>query len=144
MDASIRVFRTASLLLMSPILAAVFATPGQCLAGGSTTCSTGYGPFADGCTYCAWHRTWHGPNVLATPLRGYYIPRKPVCCGGSDCAVHCGELIGDLYLAPWEMEAEGEPAADCCPPCMALEPGGMERLGQVPNDLELSARVPGK
>jgi hypothetical protein len=53
-------------------------------------------------------------------------------------------LIGDLYLAPWEMEAEGEPAADCCPPCMALEPGGMERLGQVPNDLELSARVPGK
>jgi len=143
MDASIRVFRATGLLLMSPILAAVLATTGQCLAGGSAACSPGHGP-ADGCTYCAWHRTWHGPNVLATPLRGYYIPRKPACCGGSDCAVHCRELIGDLYLAPWEMLAEGEPVADCCPACMALEPGGMERLGQLPNDLELSARVPGK
>ena len=143
MDAPVRIFRNPVLLLMSPILAAVLATPGQCLAGGSNTCSPWYCPFVDGCTHCAWHRTWHGPNVLATPLRGYYIPRKPACCGGSDCAVHCGELIGDLYLAPWEMEAEGETAADCCPACMALEPSGMERLGQVPNDLELSAGVPG-
>jgi hypothetical protein len=142
MDASIRVFRNPVLLLMSPILAAIWATPGQCLAGGPTTYSPRHRPFFDGSTLCAWHRTWHGPNVLATPLRGYYIPRKPACCG-SDYAGHCGDLVGESCLTLWELEGECEPAADCCPACMALEPAGMERLGQVPNDLELSAGAPG-
>ena|SRR3990172_602241 len=143
MDAFTRFLRNRVLHWMSPLLATILATPGHCLAGGSTDCAPWYCPFVDGTTLCAWHRTWHGPNALTTPLTGYYIPRLPAYCGYNDCAGNCAEPVGESYVTLWELEGEREPAADCFPADLGLESSGLERLGQVPNDLELSAGVPG-
>src|SRR5262245_33890717 len=56
----------------------------------------------DGCTKCAWHRTWHAPYAPATPLRQYYIPRPPQCCwtyGCEPCMANPGtpawDMVGD-------------------------------------------------
>jgi hypothetical protein len=135
MDAFSRSFRNTVSLLISPLLAAIVLAPGDSLA----VCHPEY------CTRCAWHRTWHGPNVLATPLSGYYIPRRPAMCDCYGCADGCGDAVGESY-ALWPTDYDCEPgadcSADCCSAALALEPSGMERLGQIPNDLELSAGVP--
>lgn len=138
MDAFVRTLRSAVFLLMSPILATALAMPGTCLAGCPHTGHAWYFPFVDCSTLCGWHRTWHGPNALATPLNGYFIPRPPACCGCGGFAGRCGcgEVVAEPYTMYWP--ADGEQAADCCSDALAVEPPVLERLGQVPNDFELN------
>ena len=98
----------------------------------------GYGGCC-GCqqTWCAWSETWHAYNALDTPLRPYYIPRTPGCCsreaytnygGGCGCGAYAvdgsGGAAGCGYGYP--------PQAG-----MGLEPVRFERLGQIPNDMDL-------
>jgi hypothetical protein len=107
------------------------------------------------CTWCAWSRTWHEPTALYNPLRPYYVPRPAAICGCNgfgpagcyDGAYGCngcagsGETAGchssDYAMLEEEMPAMyGRAKPDSClgaPPC------GMERLGQIPNDLAVTA-----
>jgi hypothetical protein len=120
-------------MLMSAILSLVlitaFATPGDGHWGSASCC---------GCqqTWCAWSATWHGPYALDTPLRGYYIPRMPGRCdrgvdfaAGESCC--CGESVLSNPAGQAGQSCGYPPAAG-----FAFEPVQLERLGQVPNDLE--------
>ncbi len=150
MDALIRALRRIVFLSVSPVVAAVFVTPGTCLAGGPAHCHHGYWPFVDRSTICAWHRTWHGPNALATPLNGYFMPRPPAGCAydGYAAGCGCGEVIGKSYVTMWPEGCDGELVCygvpDCDSAALGLEPSGLERLGQVPNDLELAGGLAGE
>jgi hypothetical protein len=96
----------------------------------------------DRATFAAWHRTWHAPNGLETPLRPYFIPRFPGRCDRAAYAegYGCEDLNGNAayaqgrvgYAAPCET---GNPL----PPCAACLSVRSERLGQIPNDLEAGA-----
>jgi hypothetical protein len=96
----------------------------------------GYGGCC-GCgqTWCAWSETWHAYSALDTPLRPYYIPRNPGCCNrqsyGNNTA--CG------YAAQMPEGATGMAGCDRYPPeaAIGLEPVRFERLGQIPNDMDL-------
>jgi hypothetical protein len=145
MDALIRTLRSPVFLWMSPVLAAVFAIPSACLAGGSAGCHQGCWPLVDCSTRCAWHRTWHGPNALATPLNAYFIPRVFTGCGYEDCAGRCGcrNVVAESYHTIWPTDSECDGACDCCPGDLELELPGLERLGQVPNDIGLIDRPSG-
>jgi hypothetical protein len=70
---------------------------------------------------CAWKRTFHAYDALRTPLRGYYMIRQPnyLCWDGS---------IGG------GREHEQGP--------VTYGPVGFERLGQIPNDIDLSLNAP--
>ena len=91
----------------------------------------------DGTTLAAWSRTWHGPNALATPLSQYYIPRTPAYCNLEGCD------DGSGYSAAGPCQSQGAVG------CMYVAEGGVgfepiqfERLGRIPNDLELSGAPP--
>jgi hypothetical protein len=96
-------------------------------------------------TRCAWHRTWHGPNALATPLTPYYIPRPPACCwsGGGlfDRGGGCGYNVGAAYGMTNDIACENPNLAitrDVSPEAAAVSsPVQSERLGKVPNELDL-------
>jgi hypothetical protein len=102
-------------------------------------------------TWAAWHATWHAPNVLDTRLRPYFIPRLPGHCdrdvysGDFGCVSvpHEGEINeeGFGYALPCETR---EPLPGCAP-CLSVR---SERLGKIPNDLELggaaAAAAPGR
>jgi hypothetical protein len=80
-----------------------------------------HGPVVfDGTTRAAWSRTWHAPNAFLTPLCGYNIPRYCNCNGGA--GISCGTGYDNVTAA----------RAGC-----AVEPAGFDRLGQIPNDLDL-------
>jgi hypothetical protein len=66
---------------------------------------------------CAWRRTFWAVDALKTPLRPYFVPRRPNC----DC---------------WGGQFAGFNPA--CAVLVGVEPAGMERLGRIPNDLDLS------
>ena len=144
MDALTKAFKSPVLILLMLFCAAVAAPPSDCLAGDSGTGPYWHRPIFDGTTLCAWRRTWHGPNALETPLTGYYIPRLPDPC---DCAAYangCGEAIGGYYVMEGGMACEHGYAAECGGPhaVIGLEPAGFERLGHIPNDLELAGGLP--
>jgi hypothetical protein len=81
-------------------------------------------------TICAWKRTWHAPNALATPLRQYYVPRRPGnCC--EDPAGMCGDAV---YGAESE-HAVGNPYGHAEIP---VEPRVFDQLGRIPNDLAIA------
>lgn len=66
---------------------------------------------------CAWRRTFYAQDALKTPLRGYFMPRKPNC---------------DCWGGPWSAET---------PPACAgaeLPPAEFVRLGQIPNDGQIA------
>jgi hypothetical protein len=100
----------------------------------------GYGVYGGCCgcqqTWCAWSQTWHAYNGLDTPLRAYYIPRTPGSCSREVYASHgrsgCAGFVADD--APCAAAAGG-----CYPPQagIGLEPVRLERLGQIPNDMNL-------
>jgi hypothetical protein len=46
-------------------------------------------------------------------------------------------MAGDEYVTEWPAENEAR-QEDYCTGVMTLEPAGMERLGQIPHDIELS------
>jgi hypothetical protein len=78
--------------------------------------------------FYAWSRTFHGPNALATPLRGYDIPRTTACCGPT------------LVVAPPSpCGIDGQPV--CLP---GFGPVGLERLGLIPNDMNFGAAPGGR
>ena len=79
-------------------------------------------PAYPGETLHAWRRTWHGPNALETPLRGYYVPRLAGRCDRQFCSY---------------FEASFPPQA-----AVGFEPLRFERLGQIPNDLDLGGDLP--
>ena len=117
------------MLLVVPLQGAFVAAPSPCLAW-------------DGAMLCAWHRTWHAPSPLDTPLRDYYIPRTPGQCDrevysdGSGCA----EFGGCAMPACDRWQGVPHAAGYACGPhCgFGLESPQVERLGQIPNDVELS------
>jgi hypothetical protein len=97
----------------------------------------------DGATLAAWHSTWHAPNALETPLRPYFIPRFPGRC---DREAYSGEYE---YVAFTNNAAVNEQLVDyslpcetrdlpACPSCLSVR---SERLGQIPNDLEVGGPV---
>jgi hypothetical protein len=141
MDALSRTPRNMISLFASPLLAAILATPGNCLAGGAAACHCRVSPSVDGCTRCEWHRTWHGPNALTMPLSRYFIPRHAPGCDCYGCTAGCGEAVAECPA--WAAACDYEEAVECCPAAVGLEPAGLERLGQIPNDLELAVGVPG-
>jgi len=99
---------------------------------------------------CAWKRTFFGPNALATPLRGYFVPRPPGCGDparpavlGPDCAspvVPSPDCASRLVLDPgFASRVFLEPGTD-----VGLGPVGLERLGQIPNDTDFGATPVGR
>jgi hypothetical protein len=65
----------------------------------------------------AWRRTFYAPYAVNTPVRGYFIPRRPNC----DC---------------WGGAPLGWAATPVC--AAEIEATGIERLGRIPNELDLS------
>lgn len=114
-----------SFRIILPALLALVVESGTCFAWDGYGC--GCGCFIDCNTRYQWARTWHAPNALATPLSRYFIPRKLGRCGSgaryaswNECS-HTAE-----YGAPYPPEAAA-----------GFEPEYFERLGQVPNELDL-------
>lgn len=119
----------------------------------------------DGSMICAWKRTWHGPNALATPLRSYYMPRVPsYCCGHSDGIPGpviygsgyvayadgcdrgmdgCGYAISDSFAAPAGAycQCQNGSVSSAYPPeaAVGFQPVQFERLGRIANELDIPA-----
>lgn len=136
----IAVQRPAFLLILA--LFPTAAPTGICRAGdGVPRSGYGHGRFFDGSTLCRWHRTWHGPNANWTPLSPYYIPRPTDTCkyGGhrADCySDGCAAAAGGSYFSENAAEYEGGNLFGYAE--SAEIPVGLERLGQIPNDLGIS------
>ena len=128
-----RAFGALTLRFVSGTLLALGTAPSDSLA-------------FDSATLCAWHRTWHGPYALATPLRGYYVPRCAGRCdrdvysdrwgyAGNGTCMTCGEAI----------EGCNNPESAWAYPPQAgvgFGPARLERLGQIPNDLGIGVAQP--
>jgi len=103
-------------------------------------CSDHLDKHFDGSTLCAWKRTWHEPNALATPLRGYYTPRPPQCCGCSGQLETTGYATCDQYYTPSCMNCQcsHQLASATFPPdvSVAIGPAQFQRLGKVANQLD--------
>lgn len=114
------------------VVFAVLATPSHGYWGYGGCC---------GCqeTWCAWSATWHATNDLDTPLRPYYIPRDPGCCNREANAMYGGGCGCGAYAASGTIDG-----AVCGNgyPGVGLEPVRFERLGQVPNDMDLGGLPP--
>jgi hypothetical protein len=100
--------------------------------------------FFDGSTLCAWRRTWNGPTPLATPLRGYYVPRPPMCCGCYGPGATTGYATCDQHYMPSCMNCDrnsGEPNAAAAPPAVVIVAGPTQfaRLGRIANELDTLA-----
>jgi len=125
----IRTIRLVSLLLICAMLAA------------APSCAGAF----DSATWSVWHATWHGPNALATPLRGYFIPRLPGRCDRPAYAEACGNPALDSVSIE---NGNGLAPAPFCETNNPLPVGAaclsvrFERLGEIPNDLDLGGSVP--
>jgi hypothetical protein len=115
--------------------------------------SAWYGHAFDGTTLCRWRRTWYGPNDIWRPLTPYYVPRPADPCkygghGGKygghghwGGANGCGEMIEDGYFSEEEFAYEDETPVEYG---YSEAPGmqvGMERLGEIPNDMGIAGGV---
>jgi hypothetical protein len=103
-----------------------------------TSVSYGYWGYGNCCgwqeTWSAWSQTWHGPNALETPLRGYFIPRMPGRCDRGYLGDGCVEGVAN----PSDRRTCEVNHACSYPPQagVGFEPVEFERLGQVPNDMD--------
>jgi hypothetical protein len=94
----------------------------------------------------AWKRTWHAPNALATPLRGYFIPRYPGRCdreayaGGWSCANNL--VCAGPGMAQADCMSQTPRWDDVRRAGIGFEPVQFERLGQIPNDFGLEGVPP--
>jgi hypothetical protein len=99
--------------------------------------NAGHGQHFDGSTLCRWSQTWHGPNSIWRPLRPYYVPRP------ADPCLYGGYGHGCRFAV--DVECYTEDSAECENGNLAgygespAMPAGLERLGQIPNDLGISA-----
>jgi hypothetical protein len=105
--------------------------------------SSGYdgyvGCYAHQSTWSAWSSTWHAYNALDMPLRPYFIPRAPGDCGRQPNVAY-GAAWGS---APLGTEESRECGCDYPPEAASsLAPIRFERLGQVPNDMDLGGLSP--
>ena len=95
----------------------------------------------DGCTKCAWSRTWHAPNALANPLREYYVPRPPQCCWCIGCAGRYGHGAGPTWETPVDTNCQNHTclASSAISPEAAagFSPAQFERLGRIRNELDV-------
>jgi hypothetical protein len=92
----------------------------------------------DGCTKCAWSRTWNAPNALATPLRQYYVPRPPQCCWYSGCAARYGNAAGATWDMPCNSKCQDrQTLASTEVPPDAIAVSQFERLGKLRNELDV-------
>jgi hypothetical protein len=105
----------------------------------------------DGTTLCRWSRTWNGPNSIWRPLTPYYVPRPADPClnGGYGRSSYdhisygdgCGFAVeGGYYDENPGQYARGELSGYEESPVI---PVGLERLGEIPNDLGISGGAAG-
>jgi hypothetical protein len=109
----------------------------------------------DGSTLCRWSRTWHGPNSIWRPLSPYYVPRPADPClhgvyghgwhagnrYADGCyADGCGYAVEGGYFNENVAEYDGENLTGYGD--LPAIPVGLERLGQIPNDLGISGGAP--
>jgi hypothetical protein len=133
MDALKSAARRLGLLLALAMLAA--APLGVCRAG-------------DGTTLCRWSRTWHGPNSIWRPLTPYFIPRPADPCLYGGYGRSCYEDSSFAYGCGFAVEGEGRYISE---DFIGYEddsltgygeapvvPVGLERLGQIPNDMGIA------
>jgi hypothetical protein len=88
-------------------------------------------------TKAMWARTWHGPNALATPLNPYFIPRTPASCcgpGGYGCGAGCEGSEGGIACNYGGLPYPAAAAA-------GFDPVQFERLGRVPNEMDILGAV---
>jgi hypothetical protein len=102
----------------------------------------------DGSTRCRWARTWNGPNSIWRPLTPYYVPRPADPClhggyghGRGAYEGGCGFAVeGEYYTHDAEAPESGDLTGYADSPAI---PVGLERLGQIPNDLGISGGASG-
>jgi hypothetical protein len=94
--------------------------------------SLGWCP-VDGHTRYMWAHTWYGPNALETPLTDYFIPRIPGQCNAHRYAAGPACQNGAPETGPNQYGAYQYPTAATT----SFEPTQFERLGKIPNELEL-------
>ena len=99
------------------IIAALAVPSGFCFAWNGA-----HGPYFNGQTRYLWSRTWHAQNSVIQPVTPYYIPRTPGYCGS-------GSKYGASEFA--------------AAPLVGFEPLQFERLGQVPNELDVLGNLNG-
>jgi hypothetical protein len=95
----------------------------------------------DGCTKCAWSRTWHAPNALATPLTQYYVPRPPQCCWYNGCAACYGNSAGPTWTTSVGTNCQScivAAGSEVSPEAAdGFSPAQIERLGKIRNELDV-------
>jgi hypothetical protein len=129
-------------MLPRPIASVRLTSLSLALIGALVAVTPRTGMAFDRATFAAWHRTWHAPDGLETPLRLYFIPRFPGRCDRAVCddGYEYVEFNGNVsrvqgrfsYAPPCETR-------DPLPGCAACLSVRSERLGQIPNDLESAA-----
>lgn len=100
----------------------------------------------DGCTKCAWSRTWNSPNALATPLRRYYVPRPPQCCWCDGCGNRDGHWsAGNSPLDATNCQSRTIQSGNDISSSAAagFSPAQFERLGKIPNELDVAGPTGG-
>jgi hypothetical protein len=83
----------------------------------------------DGQTRYMWSRTWNAQNSLSMPLTQYYVPRGTGRC---DSGFKPGDMAPSV---PSQYGGAPYPVAAVA----GFEPLQFERLGRVPNELDLGA-----
>jgi hypothetical protein len=116
-----------SIRVLFPAISVVFTSAATCSAWHILDCHT----------RAMWSRTWHGPNALATPLNEYYIPRTPADCirpGGYNCGAVCENVEGGIACSYGGRPYPSSAAA-------GFDPVQSERLGRIPNELDIVGAV---
>jgi hypothetical protein len=116
-------------------------------------CFAGHGDHFDGTTRCRWSRTWNGPNSIWRPLTPYFVPRPADPCLYGGYGRSCYEDASFQCGCGFAVEGEGRYFSEGAAQCDGEEltgygelpalSAGMERLGQIPNDMGISGRMPG-
>ena len=144
------------LLAVLPVLGLSLATS-DCLAsdGIASYCPSCHWPhdwhLVNCYTRCAWQRTWHGPNALATPLTAYYVPRPPACCWNGGGLLgrdgRCGYSVGATYNMTYDIACENPNVAmghELSPKSADVySPVQSERLGRIHNELDVAGPAGG-
>ncbi len=149
MDALKTAFKWPVVLMLLPFGATTTAPVRNCRADDVAcccSCGDSHHHF-DGSTLCRWSRTWHGPNSLRQPLDPYFIPRRTDPCDFGGYARCCGDhgcqmaIERDYVMEHPVAYEDGNAFADGGLSDAGLQPG-LERLGQIPNDLGIAGAMP--
>jgi hypothetical protein len=111
--------------IVAPFLAVVIPAV-SCLAW-----SGSHEKLFDGHTRYMWSRTWHAQNSINRPLTPYYVPRAPGRCNSD---VKPGDMAATV---PSQYGGAPYPAAAVA----GFEPLEFERLGRVPNEMDVAGSL---